>query len=132
MTGRANRQPAGGLYETRRQDTAGMAVICRPARRSSGPAAPGRANLIHFAGTYEHAGVTLGWLGARIPAWLARWELETCAVACGLVAGGYAPAPRRADAALMPDHEAPAGRYPGYRGRLCRSPECPRERRRCL
>lgn len=78
MTGWADRQPTGRAYELGRQAAAGMAVMYEQARHSSCSGALARANRRHVGRACEHAGVTPGWLDARIPAWLSRGEPERC------------------------------------------------------
>jgi hypothetical protein len=126
MTGRADRQPAGGRHETRQQAAGDVAVICEQARRRSGRGTPAKAYLVLPEDACEHAGVTLGWFDAWIVAWLAGWEPETCAVIAGRVARAHAAALAGADAALTPDQQRAVGPYPAYPGRLCRGRECSR------
>jgi hypothetical protein len=87
VTVRVDRQPSGDRHESRQQAAAGLAVSDEQARRSSCRGTLVNANLVLLADACETAGVTLGWLGAPILAWLAYWESATCATVSGPVPG---------------------------------------------
>ena len=71
--------------ETERQARADVAGVYAQCERSSRRGVMGEANLAYLREACDQASVTLGAFDARILAWLAGWEPETCAVVAGLV-----------------------------------------------
>jgi hypothetical protein len=97
VSGRANRSVFSGPYETREQARAAVAHIYEQARRSIRRGVLAEANHAHLVDACQSAGVTLGAYDARILAWLANYEPETCAVITGLITRASAvssPTPR--------------------------------------
>ncbi|HUY45622.1 MAG TPA: hypothetical protein VMV92_07835 [Streptosporangiaceae bacterium] len=89
----------------------------------------GEASLAYLRDVCERAGVTLGAFDARILAWLAGWEPETCAVLVGLVTRAHAAGLTSASNAPMLDPYCEAGQHANCPGRLCQCPHCQHERR---
>jgi hypothetical protein len=74
-----------GPYEKRwqaRTDVADVYTRCDP---SYCRGVLGEANLAYLRNACAQDGVTVGAFDARILAWLAGWEPETCAVIAGLI-----------------------------------------------
>ncbi len=76
-------------YETERQARADVAGVYAKCARSSRRGVMGEANLAYLREACDLGGVALGAFDARILAWLAGWEPETCAVVAGLVTRAY-------------------------------------------
>jgi hypothetical protein len=74
-------------YETEGQV---RADVYAQRKRSNQRGVMGDANLACLREACDQAGVTLGAFDARILAWLAGWEPETCAVVAGLITRAYA------------------------------------------
>ena len=85
MSGRASRRKNCDPYETQEQARADVVDIYERARRSIGRGVLAKANLARLTEACQSAGVTLGAYDARILAWLANYEPETCAVIVGLI-----------------------------------------------
>jgi hypothetical protein len=85
VSGRADRQTPCGPYETEQQARADMADIHEKARRSVQRGVLAEANHARLMDACQAAGVTLGAFDAKILAWLANYEPETCAVITGLI-----------------------------------------------
>jgi len=107
----------------------------REGRRLSGRCptawrAMAEANLARLRVTCERAGVGMGAFDARILAWLAEYEPETCVVIAGLVSRAYASA--AAGAGPLLDEDCLAGRHVWCPGGLCQCPECRHDLRRHL
>ena len=76
-------------YETERQARAGVAGVYAHGARSSQRGVMGQANLACLREACDRTNVTLGVFDARILAWLAGLEPETCAVVTGQVTCAY-------------------------------------------
>jgi uncharacterized membrane protein len=74
-----------GPYETEQQARADVAHIHEQARRSVLRGVLAEANHSRLMDACQSAGVTLGAFDAKILAWLANYEPETCAVITGLI-----------------------------------------------
>lgn len=92
MSGRASKPKPCGPYETREQARADAADIHERARRSIRRGVLAEANHARLSEACQSAGVTLGAYDARILAWLANYEPETCAVITGLISRASAVA----------------------------------------
>lgn len=69
--------------------------------------------------------MTVGAFDARILAWLAGWEPETCAVIAGLVTRAHAAGlAAGSTAGPLLDPYCRAGLHAVCPGRLCQCPEC--------
>lgn len=79
---------AAGPYETRRRARTDVADIHAQCAQSTRRGVIGEVNLAHLQNACEQAGVTVGQFDARILAWPAAWEPETCAVIAGLMTPG--------------------------------------------
>ena len=84
-------------YETERQARADVAGVYAKCARSSRRGVMGEANLAYLREACDLGGVALGAFDARILAWLAGWEPETCAVVAGLVTRAYTAGLNAAD-----------------------------------
>jgi hypothetical protein len=82
---RASRPIPCGPYETEQQARADAAYIHEQARRSIRRGVLREANHARLLAVCQDAGVTLGAYDAKILAWLANYEPETCAVIVGLI-----------------------------------------------
>jgi len=74
-----------GPYETEQQARTDVAHIHEQARRSVRRGVLAEANHARLMDPCQDAGVTLGAFDAKILAWLANYEPETCAVITGLI-----------------------------------------------
>ena len=110
MSPRPNRSVPNGPYESEQQARADVAEVHEQARRSVRPGALADANHARLLEACQRADVTLGAFDAKILAWLANYEPETCAVITGLI--------NRANAAgLATSHARRAGGKRNARGR---------------
>jgi len=118
------------LYETERQAAADVAGIYAECDRSNHRGVMGEASLAYLRDACERSEVSLGAFDARILAWLAGWEPETCAVVAGLVTRAYAAGLSATDSAgPLLDPYCQAGQHANCPGRLCQCPHCQHERR---
>ena len=84
-------------YETWRQARADVTRVYAQCEHSSQRGVLGEANLAQLREACDQASVRLGAFDARILAWLAGWEPETCAVVAGLITRAYAAGLKAAD-----------------------------------
>jgi hypothetical protein len=77
-------------YETERQARADVAGVYAQRAQSNRRGVMSEANLAYLREACDRTNVTVGAFDARILAWLAGWEPETCAVLAGLVTRAYA------------------------------------------
>jgi hypothetical protein len=88
------------------------------------------ATLAYLQDACERAGVSLGAFDARILAWLANWDPETCAVIVGIVTRAYAAGlSATCTAGPLLDPYCRAGQHANCPGRLCQCQHCQHERR---
>jgi hypothetical protein len=85
VSGQASRRTPCGPYETEQQARADVAHIHEQARRSIRRGVLAEANHARLMDACQDAGVTPGAFDAKILAWLANYEPETCAVVTGLI-----------------------------------------------
>jgi hypothetical protein len=90
MSGRSDRSVPSGPYETEQHARADVAGVYEQSRRSMRQGVLAEGNHAYLAGACQRAGVVLGAFDARILAWLANYEPETCAVVAGLITRAYA------------------------------------------
>jgi hypothetical protein len=83
VSGRADRPVPYGPYATEQEARADVAGVYHHAERSTRPGVLAEANLASLLDACERAGVILGAFDARIMAWIANYEPETCAAIAG-------------------------------------------------
>jgi hypothetical protein len=116
-------------YESERQARADVAGVYAQCDRSNRRGVMGEANFAYLRDGCERAGVSIGAFDARILAWLAGWEPETCAVLVGLITRAHAAGLASASNAPLLDPYCEAGQHANCPGRLCQCPDCQHERR---
>lgn len=121
-----------GPYLTEGQALADVADVYERCRHSARRGLMDEANLARLRQTCERTGVALGAFDSRILAWLAGYELETCAVIVGLVTRAYAAGLADAKPEPLLDEDCLAGRHAWCPGGLCQCPECGHDLRRHL
>lgn len=121
---------ASGPYETELQALADVAGIYARSRQSNRRGTIDEANLARLRDACERTGVAIGAFDARILAWLAGWEPQTCAVMAGLVTRAYAAGLTAAETAPLLHEDCLAGLHALCLGRLCQCPEYRHDLRR--